>query len=173
MATFDGDVEATAVAIERLLADDRLDDGLARWHGGRATTVIVGRGGGRATAEMAALTIEEAVGIPVMALQAAQFRHGPLELAGPATSVMIAATEPTTARLDRRLAEDLTALGSSVLLVGDADGDGGWIDLGPLHPTLAPAAGVVPSQILARRLAIRAGREPGAYVHAAKVTTRE
>jgi glutamine---fructose-6-phosphate transaminase (isomerizing) len=175
MADFDDDVAATATAVERLVADPDLPDRLLAWHGGRATTVFVGRGGGRAAAEMAALTIEESVGTPVAALQAAQFRHGPLELAGPAMAAMIVATEPATVELDRGLADDLVALGTSVLSVGDAGGGGraGWIDLGRLHPTLAPAAAVVPSQLLAHRLAVAAGRSPGAYVHATKVTTRE
>jgi hypothetical protein len=49
----------------------------------------------------------------------------------------------------------------------------GATDVGPLNPLLSPAAAIVPAQLLAWRLAILAGREPGAYVHAAKVTTHE
>ncbi|HYJ61120.1 MAG TPA: SIS domain-containing protein [Actinomycetota bacterium] len=177
MATFADDVERAARAVERLLAADDLPDRLVGWHGGRATTVIVGRGGARATAEMAALTIEESVGLPVAALQAAQFRHGPLELAGPDLAAMIVSTEPSTAALDRGLGEDLRRLGSAVVLVGDASDAGPdaavWVDTGPLDPALAPAAAIVPAQLLAWRLAHAAGRAPGAYVHASKVTTRE
>ena len=77
------DAEMTAAAIDDLLARSTLADDLVTWHGGRATTVILARGGARAAAEMGALTLKEAVGMPVESLQTAQFRHGPLELAGP------------------------------------------------------------------------------------------
>ena len=44
---------------------------------------------------------------------------------------------------------------------------------GPLDRLVAPAASIVPIQLLAWRLAADAGRTPGSYVHAAKVTTHE
>src|SRR6185436_19462970 len=76
------EAEVAAVAIDDLLARDTLPEDLVTWHGGRATTVILARGGARAAAEMGALTLKEAVGLPVESLQTAQFRHGPLVPAG-------------------------------------------------------------------------------------------
>ena len=145
------------------------------WHGGRATTVILARGGARAAAEMGALTLKEAVGMPVESLQTAQFRHGPLELAGPGLAAMVIATEPETRDLDlatRRRAR--ARLGAAVWAVtAGGAGAGRAPTSDALHRLLSPAAAIVPAQLLAWRLAILAGREPGAYVHAAKVTTRE
>jgi glutamine---fructose-6-phosphate transaminase (isomerizing) len=146
------------------------------WHGGRATTVILGRGAARAAAEMGALTIKEAAGMPVESLQAAQFRHGPFELAGPDLAAIVLATEPETAELDRELAADLTKLGAAVLLVtadGPAPVDTMSIAIGSLDRLLSPSAAVVPAQLLAWRLSLTSGRTPGSYVHASKVTTRE
>ena len=167
------DAELAAAAIDDLLARPELPDDLVTWHGGRATTVILGRGGARAAAEMGALTLKEAVGLPVESLQTAQFRHGPLELAGPSMAAMVVATEPETRDLDVAIAEELRALGVAVWTITAGTPSPGATDVGPLDRLLSPAAAIVPAQLLAWRLAILAGREPGAYVHAAKVTTRE
>ena len=176
MADFDDDVAATATAVERLVADPDLPDRLLAWHGGRATTVFVGRGGGRAAAEMAALTIEESVGTPVAAAAGC---------AVPARSPRARGTGdggdrswPPSRRPARWTGGSPTtssrsAPRSSPSATPAATAVPGWIGLGPLHPTLAPAAAIVPSQLLAYRLAVAAGRSPGAYVHATKVTTRE
>jgi glucosamine 6-phosphate synthetase-like amidotransferase/phosphosugar isomerase protein len=39
--------------------------------------------------------------------------------------------------------------------------------------SLAPAVSIIPAQLLAWRLAVLRGRDPGSYVQASKVTTRE
>ncbi len=106
--------EAVAGAIERLLADETLPDRLGRWHGGpRDRLMILARGPARAAAEMGALTLKEAVGIPVESLETAQFRHGPLELVGPDLAVMMIATEPETVDLDLRFAAELHGDGAA------------------------------------------------------------
>ena len=45
--------------------------------------------------------------------------------------------------------------------------------IGSLARALAPAVSILPAQLLAWKLAILRGREPGTYVRASKVTTRE
>jgi len=167
------EAEVGAVAIDDLLARETLPEDLVTWHGGRATTVILARGGARAAAEMGALTLKEAVGLPVESLQAGQFRHGPLELAGPHLAAMVIATEPETVELDLAMADELRSLGTAVWTITGGVEAAGATDIGPIDRLLAPAASVVPAQLLAWRLAVLAGREPGTYVHAAKVTTRE
>jgi glucosamine--fructose-6-phosphate aminotransferase (isomerizing) len=170
------EADRAADAIAGLVNERALPDRLVAWHGGRATTVILGRGAARAAAEMGALTIKESVGMPVESLQTAQFRHGPLELAGPDLAAIVLATEPETVELDRELAADLAKLGAAVLLVTtDRRASAGTmsIPIGPLDRLLSPAAAVVPTQLLAWRLSATSGRTPGSYVHASKVTTRE
>jgi glucosamine--fructose-6-phosphate aminotransferase (isomerizing) len=170
------EAELAAVSIEGLLADLALPERLADWLGARDTVVILGRGPARAAAEMGALTIKEAVGMAVESLETAQFRHGPLELAGPGLAAVVIATEPETAALDVGLADELAAAGAAVLLVTERQHPSVaavTLVTGPLDRALAPAVSVVPSQLLAWRLSVLRGRDPGAYYRASKVTTRE
>jgi glucosamine--fructose-6-phosphate aminotransferase (isomerizing) len=168
--------EFAAISLERLLARPALPDQLATWLGERSSAVILGRGPARAAAEMGALTLKEAVGMPIESLQTAQFRHGPLELAGPDLAAMVIATEPETRDLDVGLAGELVALGASAIAVvtgGDVPNGVTRIDIGVQDRMLAPAVSILPSQLLAWKLAVDRGRPPGSYMRASKVTTRE
>ena len=170
--------ERAAVSIERLLANGSLGDDLLAWLGPREEIVVLGRGPARAAAEMGALTLKEADGLPAEALESAQFRHGPLELAGPGLAAIVVATEPETETLDRALARELREVGAAVFEItrDDASSRGPaapLVGIGAIDRSIAPAVSVVPIQLLAHRLAIARGREPGVYVRAAKVTTRE
>jgi glutamine---fructose-6-phosphate transaminase (isomerizing) len=170
------EAELAAVATEHLLADPGLPDALARWFGEPDTAVILARGPGRAGAEMGALTIKEAVGIPIESLETAQFRHGPLELVGPGLAAVVIATEPETLGIDLGLARELVAADARVLLVTSDEielAGATVIATGPLDRILSPAVSIVPIQLLAWRLAERHGRAPGAYYRATKVTTHE
>ena len=143
-----------------LLAQPDLPDDLATWLGDRTTSVILGRGPARAAAEMGALTLKEAVGMPIESLQTAQFRHGPLELAGPDLAAMVIATEPETRDLDVGLSDELVALGANAAVVvegGDTPDGVVRIDIGAQDRMLAPAVSVLPAQLLAWKLARRPG----------------
>jgi glucosamine--fructose-6-phosphate aminotransferase (isomerizing) len=175
------EAERTARAIEDVLEDDELPGRLADLLGDRRSAVILGRGPARAAAEMGALTLKEAAGIAIESLQTAQFRHGPLELAGPGLAAVVIATEPETFDLDLGLAHELVAVGCAVLVVTAGDHGTGRsipggalrVDVGDLGGPLAPAASIVPAQLLAWCLATRRGRRPGTYERASKVTTVE
>ncbi|MEO8423758.1 MAG: SIS domain-containing protein [Actinomycetota bacterium] len=168
--------ESAATSLEHLLSQTALPDELATWLGDRSNSVILGRGPARAAAEMGALTLKEAVGMPIESLQTAQFRHGPLELGGPDLAAMVIATEPETRDLDVGLTGELVALGASAVVVveeGDVPEGVMRIDIGAQDRMLAPAVSVLPAQLLAWKLAVQLGRPPGSYVRASKVTTRE
>ena len=170
------DAAQAARAVQALLDDASLPDRLTDAIEGREAVVILGRGPARAAAEMGALTIKEAAGLPVESLQTAQFRHGPLELAGPGLAALIIATEPETRSLDLSLAAELVAAGAGVLLVTQERVDvagATLVQLGPLDRAIAPAVSIVPAQLIAWRLAARSGREPGSYYRASKVTRHE
>ena len=172
----DGSAEA-ARAAERLLIDaEALAETLADWLGGRPVLILLARGGARAAAEMGALTLKEAARFPAESLQAAQFRHGPLELAGPQMAAIVMATSPTTRALDVGMADELRRAGAAVLVVGpDGAAPAGTptVVLDPVSDGLAPAVAVIPTQLLAWSLARRRGLDPGGYSLASKVTTRE
>ena len=95
----------------------------------REEVMVLGRGPARAAAEMAALTLKEAVGLPAEALETGQFRHGPLELAGPGLAAIVIATEPETVTLDRSLAQELRDDGAVTMEI--TRGDGSRRSLGP------------------------------------------
>jgi glucosamine--fructose-6-phosphate aminotransferase (isomerizing) len=175
--TGDPPLERAALEMERLLAEpDTAADQLSAWIDGRPTLALVGRGSARAAAEMGALTLKEAARFPAESMQAAQFRHGPLELAGPHLAVMVIATEPGTRPLELKLAGELAAAGAAVLVVsqdGDCPEGAEAISVGPLSGGLAAAAATIPAQLLAWRLARCRGLTPGEFAIAGKVTTRE
>lgn len=143
--------------------------------GGRDVVVILGRGPARAAAEMGALTLKES-GVMAESMESAAFRHGPLELAGPDMSAVILATEVETRTLDLGLARELVEAGAAVLVVtpdGDAPKGAEAVAIGSIDRSLAAAVSIVPIQLLAWKLASDAGRVPGIYTRASKVTTRE
>lgn len=155
--------------------------GLRDWFGARATLVVLGRGRARAASEMGALTLKEAARLPAEALESAQFRHGPMELAGPDLAAAVLATDPEVRDIDLRLAHELAAAGTAVLAVTDSPGTHGSdgsdgvrsIVTGHVEPLIAPAAAILPLQLLAWRLAVDRGLTPGAYTRVSKVTVRE
>jgi glucosamine--fructose-6-phosphate aminotransferase (isomerizing) len=174
--------ERAALAAERVLTRDPagVATRLADRYAGRPMVVTLGRGGARAASEMGALVLKEAARLPAEALEAAQFRHGPLELAGDRLGAFVVATEPETHALDVGLARDLTHLGASVTLVSETDDTDGRDD-GELHTVaigrqeriLAAAVSVIPMQLLAWRLSVARGFDPTDLHVASKVTTRE
>jgi glutamine---fructose-6-phosphate transaminase (isomerizing) len=168
---------AAADDAERLLEDaDATAETLADWLDDRPVLTLLARGGARAAAEMGALTLKEAARFPAESLQAAQFRHGPLELAGPAMAAMVFSTAAATRSLDLGMADELRRAGARVLMVGPDDAmlpGAPAIVLGSLSDCLAPAVAVIPTQLLAWSLARRRGFDPGGYSLASKVTERE
>jgi len=153
-----------------------LADELFEWLNGRKMVTILGRGVARGPAETSALVLKEAARFPAEALDSADFRHGPLELAGPDLAVVLLSLEERTRRLDNRLAAEMARHKSAVLVVADtlSSADGvRKLAIGRIEPLLACAAAVIPAQLLAWRLARAVGRDPGEFRLASKVTTEE
>lgn len=162
-------------AAERLLADHRDHaDELQTWLGHRSL-VILGRGTARAAAEVGALSLKEAGGYPAEALDTAEFRHGPLELAGPDLAAVVISLEASTRPLDHALCEELSAFGTRVLVVGGGPAPRGarFIAIGDIHRSLAPSVAAIPLQLLAWRIATARARRPGEFTRGSKITTRE
>ena len=176
-----------ALVSPSMLADpDATGMRLSRWLDGRSSIFALGRGVGVAAAGMTALSLMEAAGVPAAAMPTAEFRHGPLEIAGPDLAVVLFALEPATQDLDRDFAAELAAAGAGVLLVGPPalgpagpsggpNGSGGveFVAVPDTGAILAPAVAIGPLQLLARQLARARGRRPGTFAFASKVTTRE
>lgn len=167
----------TAIAAEAMLADlDQIADQLTRWLGACRAPILLGRGTARAAAEAGALLLKEAAGLPAQALESGQFRHGPIELAGPNLAAAIVATEQRTEHLERRIAADLMRAGASVLVIGPpaaSPGAVGAISLTDVGRAMSAALAAVPFQMLAWRLAVQRGGAPGSFTVGSKVTTSE
>jgi len=171
------DVARAARAAERILAEpDKTAEGLRAWLDDRPIVAVLGRGTARAASELGALVMKEAARIPAEAMESAQFRHGPLELAGSGLAVAVLATEPATEELDRAFATELSRAGASVLLIereGRAPSFEAQIAIGDVARALAPAVATLPFELLAWRVAVDRGFDPGMLHIASKVTTRE
>ncbi len=171
------DANAAADAIAALLVEpEAMAEALADRLGGRDGFVALGRGAALAAAGMGALLLAEAVGLAAASHETGDFRHGPLEMAGPGLAVALLALEDATLDLDLGLADELVDAGSALLVVsrdGVGPGEAVRVATGPLDRMVAPAVALVPLQLLAWRLAVRAGRTPGEMLRGSKVTRRE
>lgn len=166
----------SAAAMKELLAAPRdLAVDMRSWAAGRDNLVFVGRGVAIATAELAGLVLKEAAQVAALSLDAAEFRHGPLELAGPALAAVVISLEPTSLALDRRLLQDLATRGSAVLAVGlsDPDSPARRIVLAPIDALMDTARAAVPLQLLAWTLAHERHPLPGQFLVGSKITTQE
>jgi glucosamine--fructose-6-phosphate aminotransferase (isomerizing) len=136
--------------------------------------IIVGRGISLASVETAGLILKEAAKVPAQGLSAAQFRHGPLELADPTLTVLVFEGEERLARLNRKLVEELLGYGARAFLITGND-PSGFPDMPcPAGEGIGmPIAEVLPIQMLSFPLARRNGFDPGVFRHSGKVTTSE
>src|SRR5262249_4700855 len=91
---------AADAAEQLIMRPSALADELFDWLDHRKRATILGRGVARGPAETSALVLKEAARFPADALDAADFRHGPLELAGPDLAVVLLSLQEQTRRLD-------------------------------------------------------------------------
>jgi glutamine---fructose-6-phosphate transaminase (isomerizing) len=125
-----------------------------------------------AAAAQGALTLKEAAGFPVEAMSAPAFRHGPIEVLGPGTTVLALEGPEPLATLNRQFQQDLCALGGRVLLLGRT-GASEALRTPPMPDRLLPLFEILPVQLASLALAARAGREAGRFRFATKVTRVE
>jgi glutamine---fructose-6-phosphate transaminase (isomerizing) len=169
--------ETAAASAEGVLEQpEAAAEGFRAWYQDRPIVAALGRGTARAATELGALVLKEAARVPAEAMESAQFRHGPLELAGPTLAAAVVATEPATEDLDRDVAVELSRAGASVLLIereARAATFEAQMAIGDVSRALAPAVAALPFELLAWRVAVDRGFEPGVLTIASKVTTRE
>ena len=139
------------------------------------TLILLGRGGSLAATYTGALILGEASKIAAIGMQAAEFRHGPMELASPNSTVIIFAGPHETQELNMRLHKDLK----------EADAHPLWIttpDNTHIEPQLfapraigigLPLAEIMPIQMLTIHMALENGIEPGKFFRSGKVTVSE
>ena len=167
-----GDTPAVVEAVSSYLAElqahlDQMRDVV----GVPTRLFVVGRGVSLAAAWTGALVIKEAAKVPVEGTNAAQFRHGPLELADARLTVLLLPGGDATRPRMRRLAEDLCGYGAQAIWLG-ADAPSAAQSLAaPAGQGIAQAiAEIVPLQLLSVSLAQLTGVDPGVFRHLGKVT---
>lgn len=133
---------------------------------------LAGRGPSLAAVGMGGLIIKEAAHFHSEGMSCAAFRHGPWEMLSPATFVLIFAGAQKTRDLNLRLLADVREQsGQAELVSGDS----------PFRPCTLPQAPepvqpiveALPVQMFTLALAAQAGREPGRFERATKITTTE
>jgi glucosamine--fructose-6-phosphate aminotransferase (isomerizing) len=138
-----------------------------------STVTVVGRGPALSTALSAGLLFKESAKMCAEGLSSAQFRHGPLEIAGAGHRAIICTVSGPTLDLDWRLADELRGYGSQVLLVGpEADQHSSDAIRLPAVPH-AELFTLLPLQVLARAVTLKRGIDPGSFRYIGKVTTSE
>jgi glutamine---fructose-6-phosphate transaminase (isomerizing) len=134
---------------------------------------LLGRGRSIASIYEGALLFNEVAKFPAVPMPAAQFRHGPVEIADERYRAIVFAPNDQTRELDVALARDLARLGGQVRLIGPEDAAGGWWAAPQVPASCAPLLEIVPVQCAALRLAEWRGFTPGEFRVATQVTRSE
>lgn len=133
---------------------------------------LVGRGPSLAAVGTGALILKESTQFPAEGLSSAAFRHGPYEMLGPETFILIFAGDAKTRELNERLLHDIRVQeGRAELVAQDAEECAYRLPNAP--PNLLPILEILPVQMLTLALAAMNGRQPGKFRFAAKITTTE
>jgi glucosamine--fructose-6-phosphate aminotransferase (isomerizing) len=140
--------------------------------GGIQHLFLVGRGPSLATAGTGALIVKESDHFHAEGMSCAAFRHGPLEMLGSGMFVLVFAGEERTRELNVRLLQDILEQDGRAELVGEVAFEAAF-QVPHLSPSLNPILEILPVQMVTLALAAQAGREPGRFELATKVTTIE
>jgi len=131
-----------------------------------------GRGSSLAAVYTGGLITKESTHVHAEGMSSAAFRHGPLEMVGGRSYVLVFAGQPPVAALNVQLAADITRMGGRGGVVSFGGGEGVF-DLPPVAADLAPLLEILPVEMFTLALAALRQRTPGVFELGAKVTTTE
>ncbi len=136
--------------------------------------LILGRGQSMAAVWSGSLIQKEAAKCIFEGMNAAEFRHGPLELASERLTVLILEGDPRIANLNREVGLEVIRLGGKAIwLAFHQDPSLPTILLPQVDEDVRPLVEILPFQLLSILMANRAGIEAGVFRNVAKVTIRE
>jgi glutamine---fructose-6-phosphate transaminase (isomerizing) len=133
---------------------------------------LVGRGASLAAVGTGALIVKESAHFHAEGMSSAAFRHGPLEMLSEETFVIVFSGDDKTRDLNRRLMADIQQRSGRDALVA-ADSALACFRLADHCSNVRPILEILPIQMITIALGALAGREPGKFERAAKVTTME
>lgn len=133
---------------------------------------IVGRGASLAAVGTGALIIKESDHFPAEGLSSAAFRHGPFEMLGQKSFVLVFGGDHRTRDLNLRLLHDIRKHQGRAEFVSENS------ELEPCRLPEAPSSiqpifEILPVQMITLALGTRAGREAGRFQFVSKITTVE
>jgi glucosamine--fructose-6-phosphate aminotransferase (isomerizing) len=133
---------------------------------------FVGRGASLAAVGTGALIVKEADLFHAEGMSSAAFRHGPFEMLSDETFVAVFSGGGKTRDLNRRLLADMQEQGGRAELVGE-EAAPECFRLADHGDSVRSIQEILPVQMITLALAALAGREPGKFELATKVTTTE
>jgi glucosamine--fructose-6-phosphate aminotransferase (isomerizing) len=133
---------------------------------------IVGRGRSLAGCGTGALTTKESTRSPAEGMSSAAFRHGPMEMSGPETMVLVLEGESNVSALNSKLVHDVRHWRGRAELIGPAS-EIAALRIPEKLTRLLPIAEILPIQMTTLAVAANAGFEAGCFLHATKITTQE
>lgn len=135
----------------------------------------LGRGASVASAQETALLFGETAKLPALAMPAATFRHGPVEVVDSRFRAILFASAGRTRDLNLALARELSRLGGEVRIVGPPEtaSELPFWRTADYPESLAPVFEIVPAQFAALRLAEWSGIRPGVFRNTGQVTRDE
>jgi len=131
---------------------------------------LTGRGASLAAVGTGALILKESTRFHAEGMSSPAFRHGPLEMVNPGLHALVFAGEPATAPLNESLVRDIRAAGGRAWWVGET-APVAVFRLPDSPARLRPMFEILPVQMLSLALAALAGREPGRFERATKITS--
>ena len=133
---------------------------------------LIGRGASLAAVGTGALIVKEADHFQAEGMSSAAFRHGPFEMLGDETFVLVFSGDVRTKELNIRLFADILEQGGRAEMCGEEASS-----LAFRFPDAAagirPILEIMPVQMITLALAANAKREPGRFELATKVTITE
>jgi glutamine---fructose-6-phosphate transaminase (isomerizing) len=132
---------------------------------------LVGRGASLAAVGTGALIVKESDHFHAEGMSSASFRHGPFEMLGEETFVIVFAGDAKTRNLNLRLLTDIKQEGGRAELIGETASQES-LRLAD-HVGIRPLLEILPVQMITLALAALAGREAGKFELATKVTITE
>jgi len=133
---------------------------------------LVGRGPSLAAAQTGALIIKESDHFHAEGMSSAAFRHGPFEMLQPGMLVGVFLGNAKTQALNEGMVQDISRTSARAVSFGPGASQTAC-RLPEVLEVLRPIVEILPIQMMTLALATLAGREPGRFERATKVTVVE
>jgi glucosamine--fructose-6-phosphate aminotransferase (isomerizing) len=147
-------------------------DALVRTLAGVKHVFFAGRGSSLAAGGLGAMVQKEAAHFHAEGMSSAALRHGPFEMLGPESFVLVFEGAGNVREMNHRLVSDVLATGARASLCGPGAPDGP-LALIPIDQAIRPILELLPAQMMSLALGYLQGREPGRFDRITKVTTVE